>query len=69
MLFESHDVARQHLIQALMAIFVDIEFTGDSMEFEAKFRKEGRKGGREGGKERERGKREGEGEGRRERGR
>ena len=38
MLFESHEVAAAHLVRMLMRIFVDIEFTGDSMEFEAKFR-------------------------------
>jgi hypothetical protein len=36
-LFETHKVACAHLIRVLMRIFVDIEFTGDSMEFEAKF--------------------------------
>ena len=37
-LFEKHKVASAHLIRVLMRIFVDIEYTGDSMEFEAKFR-------------------------------
>lgn len=36
-LFESHLLASSHLIEALMTIFVDIEFTGESMEFEDKF--------------------------------
>lgn len=36
--FESHDLASRHLIEALLRIFVDIEFTGESMEFENKFR-------------------------------
>ena len=38
LLFEGHKVATAHLVRMLMRIFVDIEFTGDSMEFEAKFR-------------------------------
>jgi ubiquitin conjugation factor E4 A len=37
LLFEGHKVATAHLVRMLMRIFVDIEFTGDSMEFEAKF--------------------------------
>ena len=37
--FGDHSVATQHLLPALMAIFIDIEFTGESMEFEDKFRK------------------------------
>ena len=32
-------MANTHLIRVIMTIFVDIEYTGDSMEFEAKFRK------------------------------
>lgn len=36
--FASHHVATQHLLPALMTIFIDIEFTGESMEFEDKFR-------------------------------
>ena len=36
-LFESHSLACKHLVEALLIIFIDIEFTGDSMEFEAKF--------------------------------
>ena len=39
-LFEGHEVASAHLIEAVMRIFVDIEYTGDSLEFEAKFREE-----------------------------
>ena len=31
-------MASAHLVRMLTKIFVDIEFTGDSMEFEAKFR-------------------------------
>ena len=38
-LFESHKLACEHLVEALLIIFIDIEFTGDSMEFEAKFGK------------------------------
>ena len=37
--FADHSVANVHLIPALMTIFIDIEFTGESMEFEDKFRK------------------------------
>ncbi len=37
-IFESHEVASSHLIEALLEIFIDIEFTGESMEFEDKFR-------------------------------
>ena len=33
-------MASAHLIAAVMRIFVDIEYTGDSLEFEAKFREE-----------------------------
>ncbi len=36
--FSSHQLARGHLIEALLNIFIDIEFTGESMEFEDKFR-------------------------------
>lgn len=36
-MFESHSLACKHLVEALLIIFIDIEFTGDSMEFEAKF--------------------------------
>ena len=38
-MFESHEVASRHLFEALLKIFIDIEFTGESMEFEDKFRK------------------------------
>ena len=38
-LFASHSVATEHLLPAIMSIFIDIEFTGESMEFEDKFRK------------------------------
>lgn len=37
--FGDHSIATRHLLPALMAIFIDIEFTGESMEFEDKFRK------------------------------
>ncbi len=37
-LFSSHQLASTHLIEALLNIFIDIEFTGESMEFEDKFR-------------------------------
>ncbi len=37
-LFSSHKLASTHLIEALLNIFIDIEFTGESMEFEDKFR-------------------------------
>ena len=36
--FADHRVATLHLLPALMTIFIDIEFTGESMEFEDKFR-------------------------------
>ena len=36
-LFSRHTMAREHLVTALFSIFVDIEHTGDSMEFEDKF--------------------------------
>ena len=36
--FADHSVATLHLLPALMTIFIDIEFTGESMEFEDKFR-------------------------------
>lgn len=36
-LFSSHKLASAHLIEALLRIFIDIEFTGESMEFEDKF--------------------------------
>jgi ubiquitin conjugation factor E4 A len=35
--FESHSFANQHLFTSLLTIFIDIEHTGDSMEFEDKF--------------------------------
>lgn len=38
-MFGNHQVATDHLLPSLMSIFVDIEFTGESMEFEDKFRK------------------------------
>lgn len=41
-LFSSHHLANKHLIAALMSIFVDIEHTGESMEFEDKFSKNNR---------------------------
>ena len=37
--FASHTCATKYLLPALMSIFIDIEFTGESMEFEDKFRK------------------------------
>jgi len=37
-LFESHQLASDHLLEAVLKIFIDIEFTGESMEFEDKFR-------------------------------
>ena len=37
--FGNHSIATQRLLPALMTIFIDIEFTGESMEFEDKFRK------------------------------
>lgn len=36
-LFSKHSMARDHLMTALLCIFVDIEHTGESMEFEDKF--------------------------------
>eukprot|EP00731_Ephydatia_muelleri_P020239 Em0012g1064a len=36
--FYSHDVAKGHLIEALLKVFIDIEFTGQSFQFENKFR-------------------------------
>jgi len=36
-LFESHQLASDHLLEAVLTIFIDIEFTGESMEFEDKF--------------------------------
>ena len=36
-LFSSHHLASKHLVSALLSIFVDIEHTGESMEFEDKF--------------------------------
>lgn len=39
-LFSSNNVAREHLVTALLSIFVDIEHTGESMEFEDKFSKD-----------------------------
>ena len=38
-MFANHRFASEHLLQALMSIFIDIEFTGESMEFEDKFSK------------------------------
>ena len=35
----SHSIASRYLFQSLLTIFIDIEHTGDSMEFEDKFRK------------------------------
>lgn len=35
--FAQHELAKKHLLAALMSIFVDIEHTGESMEFEDKF--------------------------------
>lgn len=37
LLFESHPIACGHLVESLLTIFIDIEHTGDSMEFEDKF--------------------------------
>lgn len=37
--FAGHHIAAKHLLPSLMSIFIDIEFTGESMEFEDKFRK------------------------------
>ncbi|XP_011405143.2 PREDICTED: ubiquitin conjugation factor E4 A-like [Amphimedon queenslandica] len=36
-LFEQHEIAIRHLFPSLLMIFIDIEHTGDSMEFEDKF--------------------------------
>lgn len=38
-LFSKHSMASDHLMAALLSIFVDIEHTGESMEFEDKFGK------------------------------
>lgn len=35
--FLQHEIAQAYLPQALLKLFVDIEFTGHSMQFEQKF--------------------------------
>ena len=37
LVLDSHSLAKTHLLSSLLSIFIEIEFTGESMEFEDKF--------------------------------